>query len=116
MSWFSRKPDGPQVSGGDRYSGKPLLVVLENYVLDCIGCFPNDKRAAIVAVVKQVFGGDDDWKTTVRANLQLNESIDDHIRQMWERNKEIAFQTGQTLLPVDFAKMIVDENFSSLIE
>lgn len=116
MSWFSRKKDKPQASGDDRYAGKPLLIVLENYVLDCIGHFPEDKRATIVAVVNRVFGGGDDWKAAVRANLQLDESLDEHIRQMWARNQEIASETGQTLTPMDFAKMVVDENFSSLIE
>lgn len=116
MSWFSRKKSEPQAAGDDRYAGKPLLILLENYVLDCIGQFPEDKRAAMVAVTTRVFGGDDDWKSTVRTTLQLGESLDEHLRQMWVTNQQIAAQTGQTLSPTDFARMVVDKNFSSLIE
>lgn len=54
MSWFSRKQNKPQASGDDRYAGRPLLIVLENYVLDCIGQFPDDKRETIAAVVNRV--------------------------------------------------------------
>jgi hypothetical protein len=49
-----------------RYAGRPLLIVLENYVLDCIGEMPPDKQALVRSVVQRVWGGGDDWKATVR--------------------------------------------------
>ena len=115
MGWFSKKKDTKGNAEIDRYSGKPLLILLENYVLDCIGHFPLEKRPNMVAVVNRVFGGGDDWKATLRASLRLDESLDDHVRQMWLRNQEIAGHAGKSLTPEEFARLVVDENFSSLI-
>jgi hypothetical protein len=41
----------------ERYSGRPLLIVLENYVLDCIGELGPDKQALARSVVQRVWGG-----------------------------------------------------------
>jgi hypothetical protein len=45
----------------ERYKGRPLLIILENYVLDCIGELPPDKQALARSTVQRVFGGGDDW-------------------------------------------------------
>lgn len=115
MGWFSKKPK-PSPVESDRYKGKPLLILLENYVLDCIGCLSTEKRALVVGVVRQTFGGGEDWKESLRNTLKLNESLDESLRGMWIRNQDIARQTNQPLSPEDFARMIVDKNFSSLID
>lgn len=98
-----------------RYAGRPLLIVLENYVLDCIGELPPEKQSLARSIVQRVWGGGDDWKATVRAQLRLESTIDQSIRGMWSRNTTLAQQHGQTLHPIQFAMMIVDKNFASLI-
>lgn len=115
MGWFSKKKEQPAPQNASRYEGKPLLILLENYVLDCIECLPKDKASTITAMVQRVYGGGDDWKATLRATLHLDDSLDGNLRQMWDRNQEIAGQANQSLLPEDFARMVVDQNFSSLI-
>jgi hypothetical protein len=99
----------------ERYAGRPLLIVLENYVLDCIGELPPEKQALARSVVQRVWAGGDDWKATVRAQLQLEPSLDEALRGMWSRNQELARQHVQSLHPIQFAKMIVDQNFAQLI-
>ena len=99
----------------ERYAGRPLLIVLENYVLDCIGALPPDRQALAHSVVQRVWGGGDDWKETVRVQLHLESSLDESLRGMWSRNQELAKQRNQPLHPIQFAKMIVDQNFASLI-
>ena len=99
----------------ERYAGRPLLIVLENYVLDCIGALQPDKQELARSVVQKVWGGGDDWKETVRAQLHLESSLDESLRGMWSRNQELAKQHNQPLHPIQFAKMIVDQNFASLI-
>ena len=99
----------------ERYAGRPLLVVLENYVLDCIGELPPDKQAAVRSIVQRVWGGGDDWKATVRGQLHLEASMDESLRGMWSRNQERAKQNNQQLHPVQLAKMVVDQNFAHLI-
>ena len=100
----------------ERFRGRPLLIVLENYVLAAIGVLPKDAEQRLTQLVKSVFGGDDDWKKTVRQQLELAEGIDDSFRELWNRNQSIAQQDGIELHPVQFAKAVVDTNFAHLIE
>lgn len=100
----------------NRYAAKPLLILLENYILDCIGCLPKDKVPTLTSMIQRVYGGGDDWKATLRATLQLDDSLDENLREMWRRNQAVARQADQALLPKDFARMVVDQNFSSLID
>jgi hypothetical protein len=100
----------------ERYEGRPLILILDNYVLDCIGELPSDKKALIITIVQKVFGGGTDWKKTVRDVLQLSGSIEDDIRSLWIENQQIAVQNNSELHPVQFAKMIVDDNFAEFID
>lgn len=116
MGWFSRKEQSGKPSlDSDRYAGRPLLILLENYVLDCIGHLPVDKSSSILTAVQRVYGGGDDWKATLRATLQLGDSLDDSLRRMWDNNQEIAKRDNQTLAPEEFARLVVDQNFADLI-
>jgi hypothetical protein len=100
----------------ERYEGRPLILILDNYILDSIGELPSDKKALITSIVQKVFGGGADWKKTVRDVLQLSETIEDNIRSLWAENKKIAAQNNAELHPVQFAKMIVDDNFAEFID
>lgn len=100
----------------DRYVGRPLLIVLENYVLDCIGELHPDKQVLARSIVQRLWGGGNDWKATVRSQLHLESSLDESLSGMWSRNQALAKQHQQSLHPIQFAKMIVDQNFASLIE
>src|SRR5579862_3006467 len=92
----------------ERYAGRPLLIVLENYVLDCIGELPPDKQALACSIVQRVWGGgDDDWKATVRAQLRLEPSLDESLQGMWSRNRELAKRHDQPLHGVQFASAVV---------
>lgn len=99
----------------ERYRGRPLLIILENYVLAAIGELPSDRHAAIGQIVRKVFGGGLDWMLTVRNQLELTEGLDDSLRKMWEKNKAIALQNRVTIESVQFAKMVADDNFANLI-
>jgi hypothetical protein len=115
MGWFSKKQEQSSSLNRDRYKGKPLLILLESYVLDCIGCLPKEKMPTITSIIHRVYGGGGDWKATLRSTLHLDDALDENLRQMWVRNQDLARQANQTLPPEDFARMVVDQNFSSLI-
>jgi hypothetical protein len=51
----------------------------------------------------------------MREQLQLAPTMDDALRGMWTRNQELARQHHQELHPIQFAKMVADENFAHLI-
>src|SRR4051812_36175874 len=81
---FKKKPSEnaplPSVEAEpERYSGRPLLIVLENY-LDCIGELPPDKQALARSVVQRVWSGGDDWRATVREQLHLEPTMDEALR------------------------------------
>jgi hypothetical protein len=116
MGWFSKKKQESPPLDSDRYKGKPLLILLESYILDCIGCLPKEKVPRITSMIQRVYGGGDDWKATLRSTLHLDDALDENLRQMWVRNQDLARQAEQTLSPEDFARMIVDQNFASFIE
>jgi hypothetical protein len=100
----------------DRYKSRPLLILLENYVLDCVGALPTEKQPGTRLAVQRVFGGGEDWKATLRRELHLDVSLDEEIRSMWKRNQEIAKARSTVLHPVQFAKMVADSNFAHLID
>jgi hypothetical protein len=100
MGWISKSKEQPAFPNADRYNGKPLLILLENYVLDCIGYLPKEKVPAITSMIQRVYGGGDDWKATMRSTLHLEDSLDESIRQTWIRNQDLARQAQKSLLPV----------------
>lgn len=69
-----------------RYAGRPLLIILENYVLDCIGELQPDKQALTLSLVQAAFGGNTDWKLTVRRLLNFETKTEDAFRSLWEKN------------------------------
>jgi hypothetical protein len=99
-----------------RYEGRPLLIILENYVLDCIGALESERWQQVQAVVQRAFGGGADWKQTVRGVLQIGDGLDEQLRLMWQRNQEIARANGAVLHPAQFARMVADQNFAHLID
>jgi hypothetical protein len=99
----------------ERYQGRPLLVVLENYVLDCIGKLPPGGSERLSSLMQQALGGGPDWKQTLRDMLHLDPSLDGELCKLWTTNEALARQQGIELHPVQFAKMVVDENFAELI-
>ena len=99
----------------DRYQDKPLLIILENYILDCIGALAPDRQELVRGVVQRSFGGGADWKQTIRSMLQMDGSLDEQLREMWQQNQATAQAAGVELQPVQFAKMVADQNFAHLI-
>jgi hypothetical protein len=88
---------------------------LENYVLAAIGELPPDRHTGVGQIVRQVFGGGADWMLAVRQQLRLDGGLDESIRQMWVRNQAVARQSAVTLQPVQFPKLVADQNFAALI-
>ncbi|HEX5106230.1 MAG TPA: hypothetical protein VFV87_20565 [Pirellulaceae bacterium] len=99
----------------ERYQGRPLLIVLENYVLDCIGKLPPDSSEKLSKLMQDVLGGGPDWRQTLRETLHLDPALDGELQRLWTTNAQLAKQDGIELHPVQFAKMVVDENFADLV-
>jgi hypothetical protein len=101
-------------AGPERYEGRPLLILLENYVLAAIGELPPEKSAAAGAVGRRMWGGDVECLRTLRRVGDMNDSVDDTLRGLWARNQQIARENGVELSPQQFAMMVCDQNFAHL--
>lgn len=103
-------------AAGGRYAGRPLLILLENYVLKTIGHLAPEKEQINASITRRIFGGGDDWHATLRGTLRLEASLDDDLRQMWAEHQQAAQAAGTAAVPEDFARRVADENFAHLIE
>lgn len=100
----------------DRYTGKPLVRLLECYALDAIGELSREDRANLEAMeprLSQIYGTSGSWKEILGAAMQFPPEIGTAIKGMWEQNRQVAAQSGQKLSPQHFAEIFVDQNFAS---
>jgi hypothetical protein len=97
-----------------RYKGKPLLGLLEYYVLWAIGEL-SEKQASfmeeITPKLRSTFHREGDWQSIITAEMEFPAHLPTKIREFWVRNLEIARVAGVHLSPQQFAEMFVDENF-----
>jgi hypothetical protein len=91
-----------------RYRGKPLLRLLDSYVLALTGHLDPEMEAKVAKLVKKRFGGSD-WRSSLRKVTKLPPDMDERIRDTWRRQPP-----GTD--PLAFALAVSDENFASMIE
>ena len=97
----------------DRYHGRPLLRLLECYVLWAIGCLPEDQASSLDAMepkLRSIYHVDGTWQEVIAASVKLPPELPEQIKQVWIKNTEIARTSRKTLTPQKFAEMFVDEN------
>ena len=115
MAWnLSDVPENDR----DRYEGRPLLLILEYYVLDCIGELEDAKRALMREWIQSAFGeqAGDDWRAAVRGQLRLGDTLDQALAEMWFEKSKLAADANVPLAADVFARMLVDQNFADLID
>jgi hypothetical protein len=97
-----------------RYEGRPLVRLLECYVLEALGQLDEQARATMRQVeprLRQLYGVEGSWQTILAAVLRMPPNTPDQIRAMWARNLAVAKSRSETLSPQRFAEMFVDSNF-----
>ena len=92
-----------------RYRGKPMLILLENYALDVIRKLPPDKQNGLAAITRKVWGGGDDWRATIRAQMEWDGRIDAEILDNWREFQAAAAKQGQPPNELIFAQTFADE-------
>jgi hypothetical protein len=114
MAWFRREPPPPPPPPPqDRYAGKPFLKLVDSFVLKCIGELDPSNEAVLEQMtpkLRQTFGHAGTWDEIVMAQLGFEPTIRSAIRDLWEKNQEIARQNGVTLTPMQFTEMFVANN------
>ena len=95
-----------------RYEGKPLLRLLELYVIDAVGALPPEQAKSLETMAPklcQIYGTTGDWRAAIAKAIP--ETMPGSIREMWNKNQAIARQDGTSLTAEAFAVMFVDANF-----
>lgn len=103
------------MASNPRYDGKPLLRLLELYVLNAVGELSQSERQALERMapkLKEIYGGNGEWQEAIAASVHMPPDMPIAIRNMWAKNLEIARSNGVTLAPQTFAEMVVDDNFA----
>ena len=120
MAWLDHLRRNPALSPEDveHYANKPLLVLLENYVLDSIGELSPEKSELAGRMTARGFHVEatTDWRRLIRDKLDLPDSIDSEIVELWNRNRQRLAGTTTPADPVAFARAFVDQNFAELVD
>ena len=102
------------MASNSRYDGKPLLKLLELYVLKAIGELPRndeDLLNAMAPKLRAISGGGGQWHEAIESAVHMDADTPQQLRDMWARNLETARAHGLKLTPQQFAEMVADENF-----
>jgi hypothetical protein len=103
-------------SSHPRYRGKPLLLLLEKYVLWAIGELPERDAAKLEELtpnLQATFKRGGNWQSMIANEMGFGPNIQDSLIKMWKKNLEIARQNRVILTAQKFAEMVCDENLQS---
>ena len=98
-----------------RYDGKPLLRLLELYVLKAIGELSESEAKTLELMapkLRSVYGIVGNWDEVIASVVGMPDGMPDVIRNAWARNSELAKKSGAELTPKQFSEMFVDANFA----
>jgi hypothetical protein len=102
------------MSDESRYDGKPLLRLLELYVLHALDELPVLERETLDRMapkLQAVYGGNGTWHDALEAAVHMPADMPQQIRDMWEKNLRIAQANNVPPLSAQkFAELFVDEN------
>ena len=99
-----------------RYDGKPLLRILECYVLWAIRELGEREDATLRDMepqLRQALGQQGTWPEVVAGAMALPSNMPELIRENWRKNRDIAEQQGIALAGQQFAEMFVDNNLTN---
>ncbi|WP_116812348.1 hypothetical protein [Steroidobacter cummioxidans] len=108
---FKKKPER-----ADRYAGKPLLRLVDSFVLNCIGELDASSEAKLREMepkLQQIYNCPGTWEEIIMAQLHFSPDIRNAIRDLWLKNQEIARQQNVTLTPMQFVEMFVEKNVTN---
>lgn len=99
----------------NRYTGKPFLKLLDNYVMDAIGMLDPETDAALTADeprFHKLFVTTGSWREIVESRMNFPAGMAGAIREVWEKGRPryIAAQ-GVEPNPWEFTINFVDTKF-----
>lgn len=97
-----------------RYAGKPLLRILECYVLAQIGELGSKEQASLEAMTPrlgQIFGATGTWQEIVEQGMDMKPKLREKIVELWRDYTSQAKQAHEEPSPQTFAEHFADANF-----
>jgi hypothetical protein len=85
--------------------------------LSCIDQLPEADRVNLETMepkLRTIYNLRGGWREIIASIVGFDDSLDNHIRSLWDQNSSLAVAHGEKLLAEDFAQMVVDENFSDI--
>ena len=82
-----------------RYEGKPLLRLLECYVLDAIGELSAADRSNLERTTPKLQAAyklDGDWRLVLSQVMHFPDTLPDNIRSLWVCNRDLARNTQRS--------------------
>ena len=98
-----------------RYEGKPLLRLLECFVLDVIGELSDVDRRTLEKMtpkLQSTYMVQGNWQDILSKVMAFPIELGENIRSIWRQNLKLAGEADVDLHPEDFARRIVDENLA----
>ena len=98
-----------------RYDGKPLLRLLECYVLWAIGELASEQQSLLEGMTPRLqttYATQGKWQDVIAKAMGFPPNMPDLIRDMWARNQVTAQTQGLSLPPQQFAEIFVDRNLA----
>lgn len=105
FSW-KKKPEPPKTDMN-------INVFFKAFILDTLKELPTEKSDLIGNMnLDNVFSTDfNDWKKTIKKVLNLSDTIEIAIKDLWIRNSEIAKNDGTELNADQFADLFIENYF-----
>jgi hypothetical protein len=100
-----------------RYDGKPLLRLLECYVLSAIDQINKDQSEILRSIEPKLaltYNRRGTWNQIIHDEMGFPDSLPMKIREVWESNLAHARANGESIDPNEFAMAFVDQNFPEL--
>jgi hypothetical protein len=97
-----------------RYDGKPLLRLVELYVLWVVDELPPSETQILSEIAPKlhaIFGGDGTWQAAIAEAMKFPPSTQSLISELWQRHVgAMAASSSGPPDPQAFAEAFVDEN------
>lgn len=96
-----------------RYQERPFLRLLEFYVFWAIGELQEEELLFLEETtpkLRSIYHREGDWRSIIAAEMELPPHLPSKIRELWERNLEVARAAAVVLSPQKFAELFVDDN------
>ncbi|WP_194767413.1 hypothetical protein [Tamlana sp. I1] len=105
FSW-KKKPEPPKTDMN-------INVFFKAFILDTLKELPTEKSELIRNInLDNVFSTDfNDWKKTIKKVLNLSDTIEIAIKDLWLRNSEIAKNDGTELNADQFADLFIENYY-----